>query len=529
MTDLETILSWFQTGDLPTEEEFQETFSSFRLKNTKIPIAEVDKLELLLNSKINADDYIKDGKIKADKIEALGLTELIESSEKDISEFAENSDKYEFQQNDFIAFPDDKGNFSLYLFKGGEKKDKSNYLPMAAMLNSTDTLETVMNRGNVAPKEIQFHDNGKLSYDISLESYLFTSGKSETATGKYNTGVGNKVFSKLTSGYENTGMGGKVLEELTTGYYNAAYGSFTLSKTTTGIGNTGIGYASFYSTTTGSGNTGLGLNSGQNNVAGSINTYVGYRAGFSSNGSNNVFVGGGSGANHGATTGSKNFGNNTFLGYYSGYTSHAMGTWGDNNVVIGSYAPLGGGVNNQLVIDSYMSAKRHDFVSPLIGGDFAARTLSFDASLQIRRLPNAERDPTYTRQLVQKEDGTVGYVDSETPVKIYFNINTAGVIGNAFYIKKGEVATAYVDIKGTVQAGAVVQLEGETFKSTNRKIDLMTYTDNGVDVTGLTGEALIVSTQDYYPGIYIKNVSNNLIDFIIKETFTFIVAGNVPV
>ncbi|MCX8526147.1 hypothetical protein OF897_19720 [Chryseobacterium formosus] len=33
---------------MPTEEEFQETFSSFRLKNTKISIAEVEGLELLL-------------------------------------------------------------------------------------------------------------------------------------------------------------------------------------------------------------------------------------------------------------------------------------------------------------------------------------------------------------------------------------------------------------------------------------------------------------------------------------------------
>jgi hypothetical protein len=45
MTDLETILSWFQTGDIPTEQEFQETFSSFRHKDTKIPISEVDGLK----------------------------------------------------------------------------------------------------------------------------------------------------------------------------------------------------------------------------------------------------------------------------------------------------------------------------------------------------------------------------------------------------------------------------------------------------------------------------------------------------
>jgi len=147
MTDLETILSWFQTADMPTEEEFKETFSSFRLKNTKIPIAEVDKLESLLNSKINADDYVKDGKIRADKIEALGLTELIESSEKDISGFAENSDKYEFQQNDFIAIPDDKENFSLFIFKGGEKSNKSNYLPTGLtniMISMVEGLQMVL-------------------------------------------------------------------------------------------------------------------------------------------------------------------------------------------------------------------------------------------------------------------------------------------------------------------------------------------------------------------------------------------------
>lgn len=61
MTDLETILSWFQTGDLPTEEEFQETFSSFRHKNTKLQIAEVDGLELSLNNKVNVGDIIGGG------------------------------------------------------------------------------------------------------------------------------------------------------------------------------------------------------------------------------------------------------------------------------------------------------------------------------------------------------------------------------------------------------------------------------------------------------------------------------------
>lgn len=179
MVNLETILSWFQTGDYPTQEEFEQTFSSFRHKDTKIPITEVDGLESSLNSKLSVDDlpsnmalvdggqpsdvfnkeqimamammlsdYVKDGKIRADKIEALGLTDLIESNERNIAEFASNSGKYEFQQNDFIAVPDDKGNFSLFIFKGEEKNDTKNYLPTGLTNITMSMVEGLQNALN---------------------------------------------------------------------------------------------------------------------------------------------------------------------------------------------------------------------------------------------------------------------------------------------------------------------------------------------------------------------------------------------
>jgi len=178
MANLETILSWFQTGDNPTEEEFRQTFSSFRHNDTKIPIKDVDGLESSLNNKLNVDDlpanmavvdegetsdvfnkeqimamtmmlsdYVKNGKIRADKIEAIGLTDLIEAVEKNIVEFAANSEKYEFQQNDFIAVPINE-NFSLFMFKGGEKKDKNNYLPTGisnVTIAMVEGLQTVLN------------------------------------------------------------------------------------------------------------------------------------------------------------------------------------------------------------------------------------------------------------------------------------------------------------------------------------------------------------------------------------------------
>jgi len=178
MANLETILSWFQTGDNPTEEEFRQTFSSFRHNDTKIPIKDVDGLESSLNNKLNVDDlpanmavvdegetsdvfnkeqimamtmmlsdYVKNGKIRADKIEAIGLTDLIEAVEKNIVEFAANSEKYEFQQNDFIAVPINE-NFSLFMFKGGEKKDKNNYLPTGisnVTIAMVEGLQTALN------------------------------------------------------------------------------------------------------------------------------------------------------------------------------------------------------------------------------------------------------------------------------------------------------------------------------------------------------------------------------------------------
>ncbi|MCD0456801.1 hypothetical protein LPB85_15235, partial [Chryseobacterium sp. LC2016-27] len=197
---LDTIYSYFETGDFPTQEEFKGSWSSFWHKDEAIPMIKIIGLIDQLQSKVDKtvfdghalssdshanylakkdasnlnpqnieswknvlgvkeslndlatiDDgnnignvYTKDqsdskymflkdflndeNKILAEKIEALGLTTLIEATEKSISEFAESSSLYKFENNDFIAVPDSKGNFSLYLFKGGDKRNKSNYL-----------------------------------------------------------------------------------------------------------------------------------------------------------------------------------------------------------------------------------------------------------------------------------------------------------------------------------------------------------------------------------------------------------------
>lgn len=53
MASLPQIYSWFQTGDIPTQEQFQQTFSSFRHKEDKIAIQEINGLETALNNKLS--------------------------------------------------------------------------------------------------------------------------------------------------------------------------------------------------------------------------------------------------------------------------------------------------------------------------------------------------------------------------------------------------------------------------------------------------------------------------------------------
>ncbi len=50
---LNTILSWFQTGDFPTEQQFAQSWSSFRHKDEKIAFSDVLNLESTLQNKVD--------------------------------------------------------------------------------------------------------------------------------------------------------------------------------------------------------------------------------------------------------------------------------------------------------------------------------------------------------------------------------------------------------------------------------------------------------------------------------------------
>jgi len=444
MANLETILSWFQTGDNPTEEEFRQTFSSFRHNDTKIPIKDVDGLESSLNNKLNVNDYVKDGKIRADKIEALGLTDLIESNESNISEFITNFYKYEFQQNDFIAVPDEKGNFSLYLFKGGEKNNKNNYLPTgisnvtigmvqglqseldkkidlpvtdgnfyikkSSGLTTTeilvdDTLATVVNKNNYSPKAIAFIEetegsgnsgkNGVLGANKNTYSFFF-GNMNPDHTGVYNIAFGYNSLPSVTSGQINTVMGHYAAKSLTTGGANTVMGYESATGLTTGNDNTLIGVSSGYNLKGGTGNSMFGKWTGCF-IAGSSNTFLGYRAG-----------------QHWGKGGSGLWSSNIVIG--ANTSGHPNGIWGENNLILGSNIELIGAQNNRFIINNFLGTANRWYATHFIEGNFADRWLRFDTSLQVLRLPAA--DVSFTKDVVAKPDGTFGLEDKKDYVPL---------------------------------------------------------------------------------------------------------------
>lgn len=295
-----------------------------------------------------------------------------------------------------------------------------------------DTLQSVANRGNLLTNtDIEFSNTTyptvKIGYDETLYNLYFNRGIPQTASGTFNIFIGTNIGENLTTGSYNLSIGSGSLNKITTGSYNMSFGVGSLSELTTGSYNTSNGlYAlrflttggynssfgtySGYNSTTGSYNVFMGYQSGQANVGGSNNTYIGYQAGASlKEGQDNIMIGKWAGARFGAST-SGVYGQNILIG--TNIAAWTPSTWGSNNVVIGSYAAVNGGLDNTLIIDSSTPRGTNPgLVTPLILGNFVNKTLQFDSSLKVLRLTNAIGDSSFTKDVVAKPDGTIGLDD----------------------------------------------------------------------------------------------------------------------
>lgn len=342
-------------------------------------------------------------------------------------------------------------------------------------LEEKDTLTSVMQRGNYAPKPITFEttENPASIYYKSGNFYLSNKFNSNNVTGTDNNMIGIGTGEKLTSSSRNNLYGSNAGNYLITGSGNSFFGSnagysnngdnnvavgyvagqgvvegVTTAGTTlvgayAGFVNqssylTAIGYTAARSNSTGGSNTAIGSNSLYYNASGRFNTALGNNAGLDLEGQGNfnVFLGANS---YSKDTGSSkiNGSKNIYIGLEAG-----GGTNGDNNVFIGTGAGFAVGsktyhnVNNRLVIHNNVSFSNEGNMSTpptinpddtvnngLIIGDFADRWVKFNGKFQINPsyMPAATSD--FSSVLLQNP--TTGDVGVSTLSNV---ISNAGIV-----------------------------------------------------------------------------------------------------
>ncbi len=181
--------------------------------------------------------------------------------------------------------------------------------------------------------------------------------------GYYNTGVGMRNLTNVTTGSYNTGVGFQTLENTSSGSYNTAVGEAAMIYNSTGFSNTAVGwksllgtstpslntssyntalgYASLFNTMTGIGNTAVGTNALFTNATFGYSTAVGYNSLYNASSSGSVALG--FSTLFDQTTG----GYNTAVGYNTGLGI----TTGSYNTIIGSNVTgLSSALANNIII-----------------------------------------------------------------------------------------------------------------------------------------------------------------------------------
>jgi hypothetical protein len=210
----------------------------------------------------------------------------------------------------------------------------------------------------------QYPTIGSLEFN-STDLTVWNNGKGNVTT---NTSFGDLTLISNTTGDANSAIGYRALSANTVGGGNTAIGLNSLRFNTQGNFNTSIGWASMSANISGVENTALGAQSLDSNTTGNYNVSIGSRV-LSNNttGQYNTAVGMQAMGNNESGT------NNTALGYAAGIGATGASS---NNVYIGNRAGPSSAIaiNNKLYISN-------DNGTPLIGGDFAAKTVSIDGSL----------------------------------------------------------------------------------------------------------------------------------------------------
>lgn len=100
MADKNTLKSWFETGDIPTQAQFSAWIDSFWHKEEKIPITAIDDIENILNAKADAEaltNHVGDANAHADlfakaRITPVGVLQIFKVPGNDNNGILETGD-----------------------------------------------------------------------------------------------------------------------------------------------------------------------------------------------------------------------------------------------------------------------------------------------------------------------------------------------------------------------------------------------------------------------------------------------------
>ena len=120
---------------------------------------------------------------------------------------------------------------------------------------------------------------------VGLEALLSNS------TGFQNTAVGSQALTSNTLGEENTAFGKDALRSNLESNWNTAVGSSALQNNTEGYQNTAAGRFAMRLNISGNYNTAIGVDALTSNLSSNYNTALGYKAGVTTIGFQNTFVG----------------------------------------------------------------------------------------------------------------------------------------------------------------------------------------------------------------------------------------------
>ena len=207
-------------------------------------------------------------------------------------------------------------------------------------------------------------------------------------TGNFDIPVSSATDGQITQGgatliHTYNGAGSTDAKNLFFGYNAGGFSSYSSGPNYEGSGNLGFGTNSLSSVTTGFRNTAVGVNTGLSLTTGQSNLFFGTKAGQAvTTGSSNCFIGRDAGVLV-TTTSSNTAVGNFALGKAGVSTTVAIGTsagannTGSGSVFIGYQAGFSETGSNKLYIANSNTS------TPLIGGDFSAKTITTPASIEI--------------------------------------------------------------------------------------------------------------------------------------------------